>query len=677
MHTVIILNKHTSELLKDFKFLFKPFVSDGSISFCDWNESGTDIQSSVPDLYKKIKGKKEWRAVVVTTESMNESSDVPVADMKNPFDFVKEDSVKQIPKESEIPLVRLTHMLCGYPTTTVKNFERGFEYTDEHTGKICRVRVSEMTEEEIYQLSADHGDQLKSIYMEEKTSEEHEKAQKELIERYAFSDVRPREMILIATRKHFTDEDHIYASWKNQLEMESSDFCSRNKYPSICRFLCYSITNAENSMYMKELIEFWISVLTLSVNRIQASSLQAYKLYRMNVTVSIEEMEKLLNDHLNKMSAAYQFVEQRLKVRPVYSFEGEEELVEKQSIPVIFEGEAKDNMYVDAGKIGLSRDCPKDEMSFWNFEVREKLRNIEKYMKAPRRAIDKASQHLKDRTESFYGDEYELDKFQLSDLKEEIERLEMEILASNTRSIIDEARVREEINKTDKRVKQDISVRMRKSTVLKVGALVLAVYLLGFVPYLINSYKIGTEEFFASIGLSLGALALAGLGGLIALFILRKRIVRSMEGFNDVIKGMVKDVNASADKFEDYFSLVCTYMKAQSIYRGTKLKGDTLSSAKMNLRAHKQALRACIERDEELAVSYGVKRNMEVVRNVTSFFDENKLPKDNSLYYFESAKSKIEIPLNSTGDLIKAPYSFVAALKIEREDIFDDMKGEY
>ena len=40
MHTVIILSKHSSDLLKDYRFLFKPFIGSGKICFCDWNESG-------------------------------------------------------------------------------------------------------------------------------------------------------------------------------------------------------------------------------------------------------------------------------------------------------------------------------------------------------------------------------------------------------------------------------------------------------------------------------------------------------------------------------------------------------------------------------------------------------------------------------------------------------------
>lgn len=244
MHTVIILNKQSSDLLKDFRFLYKPFVDEGTISFCDWNEAGTDLKSAVPDIYKCIKGKPDWRAIVLNTDSMAVHTSGPVADEKNPFDFPGETvNDTEIPRESNVPMIRLSHMLCGYPAATVKNFEKGFEYYDEKTLKRVRVRESELTEDEVYQLSRRYRDRLKPIYLDVPVSEEVKKAQDELNEKYGFSDNRPQELIFIATRKHKKDEEHIYESWKTQFEMESSNFSSRNKYPNNCRFICSSITN--------------------------------------------------------------------------------------------------------------------------------------------------------------------------------------------------------------------------------------------------------------------------------------------------------------------------------------------------------------------------------------------------------------------------------------------------
>ena len=104
MHTVIILSKNSSELLKDYRFLFRPFIEKGVVSFCDWNESGTDLTASVPDLYKLIRGKLRWRAVIVDTEPAFGVKNGPVPDEKNPFDYPEEMKDTEVPQASSIRL---------------------------------------------------------------------------------------------------------------------------------------------------------------------------------------------------------------------------------------------------------------------------------------------------------------------------------------------------------------------------------------------------------------------------------------------------------------------------------------------------------------------------------------------------------------------------------------------
>lgn len=676
MHTVIILSKHSSDLLKDYRFLFRPFTEKGLVSFCDWNESGTDLTASVPDLYKLIKGRLQWRAVIVDTEPAFGRKNGPVPDEKNPFDYPGEaQDPSEPPHPSSVPIIRLTHMLCGYPSSPVKNFEDGYEYTDEITGKTKRVRASELTETEFYELAARYKDELRRIYLEEKVPEETVLARKALEEKYSFLDVRPQEVYLVSTRRHPDDEDYIYSSWKSPFEMESSDFCRRNNYPGICRFLCSELTNPENSRYMKELMEFWLAVLTLTVNPIPASTLQAYKLYRLGVKISDEGLSDVLNEHLNKMEAAYAFVQERLRMRPEYSFEEEEDVVEKQHIPVVFEGTSGTDLLINTSHVGLSRGCPDDEMMYWNSQIREKQAGIDKFLKAPRRAIDRASQQVKGLSESFFDDEYELDKFQIADLKDEIDVLELQVLTSDTHSVIDEKRIRQELNKTDRQVKKDIDARMRKGVAVGSGLIFLLIYLIGYFPYIFNSLRMGGSELLASLGLTAAAVILAAAGGLIALFLLRRKLIRSMERFNSLIKELVNNVNSSARKFEQYFSVLCTFMKAQSVYAGATKKSDKVSSRVSKLRVHKQALALSIERDEEIAAVFGIRRAADFEKNVTRFFDEDRLPQDNALYYYEADGGRTEIPLNTAGDLVRAPYRFIAGLTIEREDIYEEEKG--
>ena len=675
MHTVIILSRHSSDLLKDFRFLFKPFMDDDTISFCDWNESGTDIDSAVPDLYKLIKGKSDWRAVIVDTEPAFGRKHGPVPDRKNPFDYPSERPDFEKPGVSSVPVIRLTHMLCGYPSSPVRNFENGYEYTDVLTGETQRVRASELSDDEFYRLSQTYRDALRPIYMQERIPDETLQAQEALEEKYSFMDVRPQEVYLVATRKHPDDDEHIYASWKSPFEIESSDFCRKNNYPGGCRFLCFDITNPENSRYMKELTEFWLAVLTVVINRIPASTLQAYKLYRLNVDISGEELSAMLNSHLNKMEAAYNFVQERLRMKPEYSFEEDEAIVEPQKIPVIFEGKTGSDLYIDTRHIGLSRDCPDDELVFWREAVSEKQGNIVGFLKAPRRAIDKACRYMKGRAAGFCGDEYELDRFQVADLEEEMDHLELEVLTSDTYSVIDEQRIRKELDKVDRQVRRDIAVRMPKMVVIASGAVVLFLYLVGYMPYIWNSMRLGSSRFFASLGLSFAAAALAAVGGVITLLILRRRMRASMERFNTLMRELVRNVNASAKKYEKYFSALCTFMKAQSIYNGISHKKDSVSQRMEKLLTHKRALAVSIDRDEQMAASFGIKRAADFERNVTRFFDEDKKPLDNPLYYYEADMNKSEIPLNTTGEMVRTPYKLVVGLMIDREEIYEEEKG--
>lgn len=679
MHTVIILSKHSSNLLREYRYLFQPFVDRGTISFCDWNESGTDLEMSVPDLYKQIRGKVDWRAVIVNAEPVYGNRKGPVPDEKNPFDFPVEAAKAAedaIPHDSTVPLVRLTHMICGYPAAPIKNFEDAYEYVDIETGVTHRVRASELSREEFYALSEKYHDGLRPIYLKERVSEEAEKARKALEEKYAFADVRPREVYLFSLRRHPDDENYIYESWKSPLEMESSDFCRRNNYPGICRFVCSDITNPENSRYTKELTEFWLGILTVVVNHIPASILQAYRLYRMQVEVSKEELGETLNRHLNKMEAASVFVQTRLGMKPKNTFEDGAKIVEEQHIPVIFTEVSGKDLYISTKDIGLSRDCPTDEMMYWSTNVREKADNVERYLKMPRRAVDRAAAQVKSRAEGFFDEEYELDRFQVEELEEELDTLELQILTSDTRSAVDAKQIQKKVNEIDKQVKKDIAVRMRRGVVIGTGVLILFVYLMGYIPYIFHSFQKGGGAFAGALAVSLVATGIVAAGGIIALFLLRKQIVASMDRFNELMHSVVNSVNSSARKYEEYFSTLCTYMKAQSIYTGVTKRKDAVSERVQKLRTHKQALRTTIARDEELEAAFGIRRAAAFEKNVTRFFDEDKVPKDNKLYYYEIDGGKTEIPLNTAGDMIWAPYKFITGLKIEREDLYEDVKGE-
>lgn len=152
----------------------------------------------------------------------------------------------------------------------------------------------------------------------------------------------------------------------------------------------------------------------------------------------------------------------------------------------------------------------------------------------PRRAVDRAAAQVKSRAESFFDEEYELDRFQIEELEEELDTLELQILTSDTRSTVDGKQIQKKVNEIDRQVKKDIAVRMRRGVVISTGVLILLVYLMGYIPYIFNSLRNGGGAFAGALGISLGATLIVAIGGIVALVLLRKQIVASMERFNDL-----------------------------------------------------------------------------------------------------------------------------------------------
>ncbi len=672
MYTVIILNKQSSDLLRNYKFLFKPFVDKGIIGFCDWNESGTDVKTSVPDLCETIKGKKDWRAVIVNTDSVYGYREKCMPKENNPFDYSKLDNEKA-PHESPIPLIRLTHIIGGYTASMVREFEKGFEYYDNEKGERIRVKESELTENEINELSEKYNE-IYSVYIEKEVPDEIKNKEKELTEKYRFSDIRPVEIDLVSTRSKIdTDEKTVIEEyWKNHLEMNSSNFWEVNKYPNNCRFIVYDITNQDNSFYKRELTEFWLSVLTLATNKIAASSLQAYRLYKVSVDVSKDDLQDVLNTHLNKLNSAYGFVKEQINLRPESSFDENDVLVNRQTVPVTIEKNESKELFMDMGKIGLSRNYPEDESVFWKSQISQKKDSIDQYLKSPRRAVDKSANYLKNRAASFRGENYVLDKFQIDDLKEIMNNLEYNIIFAEVKQVIDKKGVDKNLTDINNSVKKEIGFRMRKETITVSGLILLLICFIGYIPYLISAGRVGANCFLPALLIVVIILAVSAVGGVIALFLQRIKLVNSMMQFNTFTRSVANDMRSFTQRFEEYFSDICTYMKAVSILEGASRESGDRDSVSNILLLHKKAINAAISKDNDWIVSYDIKRADEFITNVTTFFDVNCIPRDNPLYYFEYNQEENDIPINSTGDMVTSPYKFVKKLWIERENIYDE-----
>ena len=148
-YSVIIQNKKTMEAFSKFQPLFMEALNNNRIGVCKWNESGATLDTAVPELGELTNDKDEWRAIIVRYED-----DRPMSafncDVRNPFDFEVNKTMDEDAFESEVPLIRLTHMLGGIPAPEMK-FESEQVYEKHKAPRTIYKPVVDKKRDEAYE----------------------------------------------------------------------------------------------------------------------------------------------------------------------------------------------------------------------------------------------------------------------------------------------------------------------------------------------------------------------------------------------------------------------------------------------------------------------------------------------------------------------------------------------
>ena len=64
-YSVIIQNAKTIEEFAKYQALFADALKSNRIGVCKWNESGTTVETALPELNSLTDDKEEWRAIII------------------------------------------------------------------------------------------------------------------------------------------------------------------------------------------------------------------------------------------------------------------------------------------------------------------------------------------------------------------------------------------------------------------------------------------------------------------------------------------------------------------------------------------------------------------------------------------------------------------------------------
>jgi len=700
--TVIVLSRTAQRRFDEWKEIFLPFIEDGRIAVTDWTHPNTpsDLARAIPGLAEAVKGHDEWRLLVVGTGSEGAFGQ-EASDPANPFDFVGNWAVNQPEGEdhwslnledSPYPLVRLTHMVMGYPEMGTKTFFADPSYWDpklqeriyesSYVEEKAKEGVSEEDARKEFRAQLPSRHDVQTHYHQDDYTDEEQKRYRELIRRYEVKQTRPDELVLLSVRDPVvsrpTDElreawlrGSQSSLWQRGAKGEQSRFVDRNDYHPSARFVLFDRPPEDHAAYDLGELRFWLSVLAIAINDIPASSFQAERLYKIDVDVDAEGLSETLNAHLGKLAAARDHLDRELR-RPMQVTRLEiEEVLQPKQVYVSFDHLNGDELSVPSEGYGLSRNRPTDEMGRWNDAYLNLETSVEVFNRKPKRVLAQAVEMTR---------ETRLNPTLPSELMSDIEREELEeelanriqaLASATTRDILDRRRLDEILKRQREEIRGAIRQRMSSGTIAMASSLVAFVWLAAFLPFLIQAFQGGGVAVAESFLVFLVILGVLFTAGLIVLLIMRKALQDRIRDFNQELKNYVHSVKAGASAFADFLSGIATYMHGRAILDDQDRQRRAGRRYRLKMLANLAVIKSTIAREKSLIKSVGRTVEIRRLNTGTSEFEPWRDDSLSKLLTLPVAPGQCEF--NNTGEYLDAPFNFVDRLSLTPTVVREDL----
>lgn len=648
-YSVIIQNSATLELFTQYQALFSEALNSNRIGVCKWNESGTTIDTALPELRNLTDEKEEWRAIIVRLiddNCMAACESIP----QNPYDFLvnqKQDDDEF--RENDVPLVRLTQMLGGVPPLEIKF-------------KPTIIKEEHKAPRTIYAPIVD---------------EKREKAYQSLVKKYSFDGKMPSSILIVSIRKKaYEESETVGRAWLSHKESESSEFWKRNQYPSICRFIVYDYLNQGPIQKEADNFNFWFSVMLLSVNEVDSATLQAYRLYTVNTIMDRTAMADSFQSMTNRLRDAKHAINEDIRKDVENQICEEEPLPEyRVEIPVVLKLPQSDEREVHRKSFQLLSDGAMSDLSIWNQQRNRIEEGLTASVRSAERTLDQTADKMRGSC-SFDEDEVEpLNKYQEEDMLRETAELYHNVVSIQGILPTEKVTADERMVEAAEKVRNNLVGRVVKRAAWFVFLVAVLLLVISTIPAIIQLVT-GTGSDFASLlYVVLASIAITGLFALTVLCIQKVKLNKLIRKYNQYIKNAFNKLVEDADDYSKYMSAIASHARGTSYMNLSSRKKHYHNEEHSSRYKHIKAINVLLGKLRSWSKAYHVDVDFTMKRPDTRMEIDTMLsPLECKLYSFETGES-YPVGINNSGMTMQSPFSFASKIEIVREELYDDERN--
>lgn len=677
MFTVIICDRHIiDDCNSNYYIYLKPLLENNNYAFCEWDTSGESLETAVPGLKNAINRHSQWRALIVLDRY---TSGYDLITKRNPFDVVNAkkppasfESCEQImafraEKEAAYnaalgnPLTKLSIWLAGVPQKVRPRLGREYDSLPDLSDPEYFDKLDDM---ELNPVDVEIN--LSRLKKFDKISQR--------FDRDGAIFELPKSIIALCERTTENEFESESDLWKKHTEFDYSRFYDDNLYPDKLRYLLFNIPYIRQERNELVYFNFLTTILALAQNEPPHDAIRPNRVYRIKPDCDNSRISGVCTRYREKLLATRAYILSRINgVR-----NAEKTVIPSDEAKRIFESEAvvpveirndfdTKQLFCRHDGIGLSKNCPSDEESYWDSQYRGISKLFVRYLREPRRSI-KTAVDKPFRENNFIEDEraFSLNEYQRDDIDYKLQDEEQLMVESLPKSLFNNDEYTKQMTDADKELSRKISQRMSKLKTVVIGAIAILAYILGFIPFFVGNHagRYGVTALIVT-AVSVGLFTAVGF---ICLFILKRILVNRFKHFNYVMSGIIKDIESSLEKYSVYLSHACNVMREFSIKRFLMRTDDEDSRKCKIMKSYVHVIENRVDEITRLFSDY-LKEDYDVSAQEPYNYDFTVLADYDFPMPYVETDNRIEFI--QPGYSVSLPVDYINSLMLEREELYD------
>ena len=664
MYTVFILPHRTLDSYHQFEVLMNTADRSRLFGICPWEMGATTVETALSSLYELVRDKETWRAIVILADP--EDMGGFETDEQNPYDFLINRSRRNYDLdadgkiiESKVPLIRLTHMICGMPTPEPE-FHAQLQDRDETGGHVPKI---------LYKIDSEE-------------AEKQHRAVAAWNAEHAFKAAPPRQVMLLTARVHSASADEfdsVHTVWKVHTEADASEFWKRNLYPQICRFMTFELDRHGEMRLERDYFRMWTAAYLLASNDFDPDILQAHRLYSLDIRLKNNELTERMQETVDRLNLAKYELEQSIeeeedRKRNDFSVKTPDYRVH---VSVLLTPDAESEKMLTGSPItpqdrfepAETVETEGEDISSWGRFTEKVKSNVRRQYEDCARQLSIAAERIRTRAKTGMPPRHPLNGFQEAEMKKELSEDYSEMSESRAGIPTGQPDLDAGLKDADKKVRGLLNTRMRRSSVQLLTVIPAAVLALTFIP----------GAFYAK---KWWILALIYIGFAV---VMTAVVLAAVQRHKKLLSGAVADYLAgvralslaesgAVPLYEKFYSSIASQIRGASYLDSVTIGRRNHDDAWFFKQKHLKKIELLMEQIRTWCTALHIRVDFNSAGTIAEAGQGEKAMIDYDSLYTLTVFEKYPVEINNSGIFLKAPFTFVDRIILEREGIYDDDK---